>query len=995
MRRLFNTKTILSIIFVFLLAFSFIGCNSDETDEATQTTTTETTSETSGEVLSVGDIYQDLLQVYERINLILAENSSGEGVEEMSNVKLSDTSLPEGTSKYYREDILNKYLEVGNSYDFELYYGEVEHTGNFIEEILDFVEDNDGIILGECYYPNPANTGEFYKFVLTTDDYIMIQKNSEYENKYIKIGFSEDLLHYESINYSFDLSGDLSKVEDCVRFNYFEFTEDVSSFYINSLGTRGSYNYTSIPDNEQISLSYDSNIVEGFEVPGYILSYYNGDSQYEYIVTTTDEEVLSECYHVYNDNGYLYTYSDYDKSDDSIYINSNFIEATGWDYLIGSQHEVSDEIIQASGIFSENDTELYSGSIIAYLTDNYVTAQLRRNISINDLDEGELNLSNYGMYLDDEKAGLEYLHSIQITDLDDIKSDFNIKGMNLFNQDKSSELFNYLDEDIKEILTGEETDPIETTGDVSEFNEATSMFGTSLLEIGQITSSSIETTSIVNGSETITSVLYLNTNIDYNELYYYSGIYGNNFMPQHVILCPYDGKLVEFSTEALAIVRYTIYSPTVTETEFLNYLNEGGASGIENFVISVEKTDDYTFELVLDNSFYGTGVNMNEVFLQQGIGGFSESSTVATIVFAEDYSGYTIELDLTGLYLEEDSNITISVNTVTQVKAETFEKADPLDMAPSLVLPTLKEDIIFTFEVNESYNINYGFKKSYWIRMELEPGYYDLFKDNLYTVYDDQNNEIDINQYLIIEEAGTYYFELYDGNSGSTNFILQERPDRTAYEFDLTGQDGYIEIILEEGANDYYLNVPSASTDRLIKIALPDNENIEDPLFFSCEKFLNGATYGKDYWGDSMNIYFIIPANEELKITVGGYYFGEISFDYEYIDLPTDTGTMPSQDMIDLNDFPDVILTPEVNESRVNFTVTEAGEYRVNIDFYNFGGADVIVNLYYADGTILSGDCDHRYVDLEPGDYYYVFSLDEDREINTVVIIATIYFQDQ
>ncbi len=985
------------IFLVFIIGVFVAGCNSTSSTDTTIITTspttttmtqTEETTTINNVVYTIDDVRERLIECKERIEEIIFSEYP-EFAEEMGFVQ-SYSDLPDGVEKHTREELLSVRNASGLPDMFGGYSEFLFEVEMFVDEFIEILTDNDSIRIGVPYYPDLEESSMYYVFDMSNDNYVLVQIAFEYGNEFMKIGFTDGLLDLREVMYAYNLESDFIHIEDSVYYNYMSFTEDQECIYMNSIDNSVSITYTSIADQRYFSASFDSEFAEDIGESGYNLNAYDAENNVNYYLNVQDDFIVGETYTVYNEHGFLYNYSDYDISDDEIRLYIDFVEADGWDYILSSNFQNSDEIEAASGIFLDDDTQLYSGSVYCNVNEYYVSAQLRRTLSPEELTNDVLKLTDYGIYLDDDRASLAFLNSIKITDINDVKDDFIIEGLNIFAENKRLELYNFLDEDVKAVFTHVD-EPVETTGDVAEFNQSLAYFNAEFQNTLQISVKQTSVMTITYDGNSESSYTYSGYDCDYNDFYYREYFKEGHFGYDTTMLLPYEDKLIEFTSNS-HVTSYSTIADVVSEENFYNYIQQKLDLNSNDYtagMISVEKQDEFTYFIVLDKSFLSTTIDMNQVFEQQGISGLNDASMSAVITFASDYQSYSMEISITGLYLTDEPDFEIVVSNSITASCSNFTKVDPMNLANTLQLPDNQSDIIIDTPSDILVSFYTSDSGSSWVRMELNEGYYIARIGAEFNIYDTDGNLIENDYYLIIENAGTYYFELLTDYSQIVDFDVFKVPDRNLVEYVLNASQGHLTLVKETEDTDYTFTVPVGENDRLVRFDLPDIDLSGTIFGFWADEFLNGATWGKTYEGEAISIYFYIPAGESLDIAGSGPYIGTIEMDYEIFDVPIDTGSMPVYESETIDDLPDVILTPEIGEARLDFTVTEAGEYNFVFEFYNFGMAQVTCDLYSSDGILIMSDWGYRWSNLAVGDYYVIFHY-EDYEPNLVVIVSEI-----
>lgn len=959
------------------------GTTVETTVETTKSTETTTTEETITNKIIDQDIYDELLIYYNRMEKIINRDIDA------NQLSFRREYIVDRVYEYTREELLENYRTMEFEYNYSEYFDVLDEAFYFIQRIIKSIDNELGECIGQKYYPNPKDLKEFYQFSMDENNSLVI-KGHKYNSKYyVKLGFEEELLTYKFIQYYYDLNSDLTNLEDSLEYRYYEFKENVECMKVYSFTYQKMISYESLENEEAYSILYDGSIINGETTGEYNLHGVDVSNQVIYdLRISKDLEIIGENYGVFTDLGCLYNYSDYDVTDDEVSITTNFIEATGWDYLVTTKYTNDDGITKEAGIYKGDGASLYSGNIPCSNTDEYVITQLTRSISNSQVTDSELNLSNYGMYLDNEKATVSYLDSIKVENILDVKQDYIIKGINLFEENRSLSLYDYLDDDIKLVITGETNTTIETTGDIDALLTAISSFEATNLESNEVVYSTIKKI-IFKEQEYVNEITdYYSTLIDYDDMYYQVSNHGSNVKTESIILKSYHDNLVEFNSDGNTM-KCSIFAKDNLEYYFTEYVTSmvSKERDVLSSLINVEKIDDFNYHLVIDKSYFGQGINMNDLFFQQGYSGFNDAVFTGTLNFSEDFSEYKLILSLTGLNLLENPEVKVSREMTVTTSYNEFDFEDPLSMNIYVYLPTNKSDIVFDRVADISYKVFATEKQSNWLKFYLEAGHYNPYIGNDYTVYDALGNMVEVYDYLIIEEAGTYYIELNTDSSYTDSIHVTKIADREMVTICLDDFQENIDVTLEEGDIDYYILSSTYSNDVIIRFDFPQLEG-STRLTLHTDQFSNGGTWGKTFYGDAMSMYYYLPANETIRLKLSGDFLGTIQLNYEVIQSPQSQEDIPDQTLDSTYIIEDIILTPSASTARINFTVTESDYYKISYECYRFDFTDLVVDLYSENGDLISTDSGQKLLLLEPGEYYYIFHYREGIELNPIVIIA-------
>jgi hypothetical protein len=159
---------------------------------------------------------------------------------------------------------------------------------------------------------------------------------------------------------------------------------------------------------------------------------------------------LGEAYTIFDDKGFVFTYGDYDMSNDSIMIIWNLLLADGWDQI--AVPSSSGYGYKAQGLYLNDILLDINGSFQVVQNDTMAHVTLRQYLPREELSDASLNMSDLPLTWTLTYPTLAYIDSIRISDMETLISMSQIDGLDFFTEDIKQELYNYLDEDIKNII---------------------------------------------------------------------------------------------------------------------------------------------------------------------------------------------------------------------------------------------------------------------------------------------------------------------------------------------------------------------------------------------------------------------------------------------------------------------------------------------------------------------------------------------------------------
>lgn len=927
-------------------------------------------------------------------------------------LELSDENL----YTYTRDELFDVYSNHLHDVIEEDYHVQLIKTKAYVEYILELLEGNEDIPLGEVFYPDEEDLELTFKFIMNSEDYVVIETTGYFEMDnevraetelkqfyYIKIGMVDGLLEYYDIHYRYNIFAEDLTNENALEYRYFRFNEQVDATYVISQENLYSLRYTSIETGKQFEISYGSQIAEG-PVMGelsYVLNIYNPETRSRAYMDVVNGEITSSTYDVFDEHSLLYRYEDTDIFDEQIKLSTNIVSATGWDYVIVSDG-VDDESDAVTGIYLDGGIKLYSGRLGYTYTDTYAAIMVKQFLDKDDLTEEVMNLSSIGLTCTSEQLTLDSLHEVIIEDFDDIRDEFNIEGFNLETDNLQLELYNFLDQDIRDSIEGvNEPDNPDTTGDIEVFQAILDQFNEANVDKHQLTVRDTTTVNIYDGEDVVgTTSIVSDTSCDLED-YYYREIVTFLGSPEQMeyIVVEVDGKLVAFTIDP-PIADFEVIAQQATLDNYLELIefNLFDEHSTDDF-IAVEQVGDLEFRVTLSPNIFGDGINVTVLFEQQGILGIDEAEIIAVYTFDEDYSGYNLSLEVTGLSSDGEEDYDIIMSSSVTVNFTTITKINPFTRTQYFYLPQSKQDIIFTTPL-ESLNRYYLHDGSdSWIRYELDAGEYSVNVNGQFTsvehvILDEAGNVVPEEYRFTIEESGTYYIKVTTPYQQSIDVTVYSNPSPIGNDIVLDQESDTVLINRENELQEYTIIIPAQTEDNILEIEMlePDLSDSGGDIEFLDEENAYIMGVSCNYTNGVRFCYLNIPKETEISLRVMAYYIGQFGFHYRFISQAVLETSETEITITDINQLPNIILTTEHPEVKLNFTITEDGYYKLLDTIYNQNWVNVEYALYESLGNLITYFWNIQYTELSLGDYYVIINLDNPGDGITIVI-PTFYKQ--
>lgn len=995
-------KTVVIFVMLFLVA-SFIGCNSKEetTSQVTSQTDNITTAENlSNDQFSIGDFYNEFIIFKEHIDDIISEKHTEKTVLSNGDVTAPTVALlsSEDYETYTREEILTAH----NNTTFDLvqddYIEQLTTTEAFMSDVLDLLENQEDIHLFEPFHPE-GDTSKTYEFIMSESGYILIDALYDTVHLYLKMGLDNELLDYQEFHYYYSGSSPSPKEGLEMTFNYFKFLEDKEAVYVNSNADNASLRYTNIQDDEQFVVSKGNNLIEGpeYEETGYSINIYDRETNVRSYLQIVNNEIIGEAYDVFDDNGSVYLFDDYMHGDGVKSLQINIATATGWDYVVANRNG-NDENDELSGIFLNDGTKLFSGRFNCTYTENYGFVGVWINLDeTTEITDELFSLNQYGMDLEHPKANVAFLNEIKLENFDAVKEGLQIDNLNFFAENLSQELYNYVDQDIRDDIEGKNQEPIVTTGDVEAFLDIMEQFNQNVEETPNYHTDSAVTIRIYDNEQVISESTSTNTiDFDLNAKYYRNYTHAGSTNYSYVLDGTKD-QLIEFEIKEIS-ASYYILSDQATISSFMEAYEDVSGSTSANDMLDNVKTitqiDDSTFELDVTTSFLGEGgIDLSVLLEQQGIVGLSDQTIIITFAFNDDLTDYSVSYTLENLSFD-DYEVEISSHSLTEIKSVTIMSPQDLEYLVYYLPQSIDQTEFDLVGGNGYYAINRG---TSYLRTYLEPGQYTVNLNGLhydpdFIVLDKDSNTLEcIDQRFEATYEGYYYIKITSTSSQNLDVKIRYSPTPQIFEFDLDGENGTFEEHINVGGYDFYsINVPNATYDRLLAIhPYLFSEDSEEPILNLWAEIEEINFHdGCDFNSNKETCYLYLPANQIITFSLYGYYEGEFGFDYEYYEIPQgdfdNTHTW--------NDYTEPIMlwiTDDSPVAHVDFSITETGSYRLDSFYKDIGYSYQKARLCSSDGTQLTFDWDYA-ITLEPGDYYIEYYSDYSQTLLLFIVAEII-----
>jgi hypothetical protein len=973
-----------------LLTITITGCKKPVIDDQPDPKPTP--------LYTIEDFYDDLERYSERLDEIVSEGNIETKISNPTVSRLSDGIWDEYLTTITRDDILESHYNSNIDIVHDSYYENLLTTQSFVDTIKGIMNGED-IELNQDYFPSTIDDATF-KFFMIDDNYILIDALFDTNHRYLKMGMNDDLLDYQEFLYYFDLGDGSHNDETTMNFSYFKFLEDKEAIHTRYSRDSSMLSVINIEKNDTFTISKGLGIIEGpyYEEAGYVLNRFDSETNSTTFLQVMNDEIIGETYDIFDEHGSVYRYDDYDNSDGIIRVQINFATATGWDYVVASNAS-NEEIDAETGIFTNDGTKIYDEWFNYTYTPTYGFLGLWVELESKEQLTNEIfSLNQYGMNLNHPKASIEYFNQIDLDNFDQIKDTFQIDNLDFFSDEIRDELYLYVDQDIRNALEGKistPTDPIVTTGDILEFNTAFAQFNANMEELGYYITHGITNTSYLNEEEQVVASATMNEYLYYNvnELFfrYASDTSGATDNTYGYYIDGSTGPLLEFERDNPVFVEFDILEDTANTDNFNQAVNQFLGIGEANNAKSIKAIDEYTFEVTVDSQILGDGTyNVVAIFEQLGITGLEGQDILLTYTFNESFDSYDVSYTIDGLTLNEgeqsyDIVITSLSSTWIAINGMAYHPLE--NPSYKFYLPsTPMIDILVMEPSTRRVALTRG---TQYLTIQVPIGEYEVaiyedYSDTQITIYDKDMNEIPYDQRFESTYEGIYYVKIVSSTDQSANIYLRTNPTPQFIEFDFDSTDGeLINSVSLEGNTWYTINVPSAAHDRLLMMNPYFIGEVDDPtmhlMYMIEELYIDGFCDVNPNPEYQETCYFYLPANYDIELELNGYYVGDFGIDYSYIEVPQGTFNN-NHTWEDIYTPINVWLTEDSPEARVDFTITEAGEYSLETLYRDFGYSYQDAVLYQSDGTQVTYDWEFTET-LALGDYYILFQVDYNESI--------------
>lgn len=895
---------------------------------------------------------------------------------------------------YTRDELYALYASGSVDYVYGDYLENLFTARDFVTNVKNLIADDLDKEIGESFHPDPDNDDIVYRFLLSSEDYIVIDAAYGMEHTYVKIGMSNDLLEYYELHYSY--SGEFDPLNDSeIYYNYFTFIENNEAVYINCLdGGRYDLRYTSIADGRQFTIS-SGELEDEEQLLGYTANIYNPLTNSNAYLSVAGNEIISETYDVFSDYGQLYRYTDHSQMSEDIILTMNVIEATGWDHLM-IPTEPTGYPGELEGIYDSEGNALYTGRIRFSSGSNYAYAGIDVPVEHGTLSDDDFSLSAYGLHLAHPKATVAGFNAIQIHDFNGLKQAFMLDNLDFFAADIRGELYDYLDSDIKASIEGT-NDPDQ--GDVLTGDAAVDLLAalTAFYQSEQTSASLVQLESgemtyyLPDGSVARTEALGLVSMISSDDLYYRLNVMGSRGGTYTVT--EYNEQFYSFDHRNISTEYHRLYDDA-TPQNFEHFLRQN--SFIYNpldGVKSVESSGENTYQIELNmGSLPSLYAYFGETMKLYGI---ENAIVTMTITIGSNSTSYSYTIDIGNFYYESSYALEeASYHGEGTISKDDVTILEPIQEGDSYYLPKNKDEILFdaTYNVMNRYVAPEG---TSYLRIYLEPGNHKVYSRTSWNaatikIQDENGNVISEDSNFSTTEAGYYYVSVTVNRLQSIDINVEFRYVPVFSDTVLDIEGGTSEITTEQDIVNSLI-LPTLTNHTLLHIRMNKADmDIENDVIIDINidpSQANSSEMCALIEVDILDCYFDLEPDIEYTTYLQTDFVGVIVFDYEFIDLSEplqDTFTLTS-----LEDIPAVILADSQNHAQINFSITEEKTYNINLNLIGFDSFTYELQLFDSNGTVLDSDVWSFHGVLPVGDYYITYDIDFTHG-NTVIIETVI-----
>ncbi|AIO18624.1 hypothetical protein KQ51_00744 [Candidatus Izimaplasma bacterium HR1] len=974
-----KANKILLIVAMLIFILGLTACKKDNNDG------NDTPNDLDADK-TISEIYQDIEMYENRLN----DLTDNDLIESDSYVAPIGTRMSSTTIEYdiYTREQLNDRLQTYTPAQIESRYMENLFDAKvFVSRIKELIFDDLYQKFGVEFNPDPDNLDLTYTFLTGREGYLIIDANNGIENRFIKIGMSDDKLEYSELLYSQEDFNPSLMSETELSYNYFRFIEDKEAVYVNQYDSSHILSYTSIEEDMYFTIQSTNDLEFNGGEDGYHINYYDNEELLQVFITVVDNQVVSEVYDVMTENGLLYRYEDTDISDSSIKLATNFIEATGYDYVkVASSGYFEEE----EGVYKNGGTPVYVGFLNFTYNPLYAFASVKQNITKELLTDEHFDLNSLGMNLDHTRASLSYFNSIQINDIETVKQHFTVNGIDFFGSTLEEDLYNFLDIDIRASIEGTNIpsipdnpdDPI-NTDDGTFLVAAMDLFEDEFESYGLLRTEQVSTL----GTSEVLGKTYIDNDLHY--LYFYRYIMGGGPSKRYAVY-PYDNSIIELIGSNNVYEAETIFEDD-TDQNFKQLVTSDNniydpLTGID----TVTKVSDTEFDVTGDYRILGYENQFLFADNDRAYSNFLDSTVTATIKFTADYKTMTIEFDVAGIVRYSSSEEVPFSGTIANTLEE-FDHYYPMDneLARCNFSETI-EDIIFPTEV-DTFTVTSLSLETRYTKIYLEPGIYELDHningDSLtFELMNSDQQTVTYSEVFEIDNSGMYYIRVTNQSytSDGLRFVIKKLDVEPSSIITLDPNQTSVSIQLTEDTFSY-IKIPKEDSDKLLKLSLLDVGLSEEMGEYLGVGLMPHNPYSGGVDADSYpEAYLYIQANSYYLLRFYTNIAGTYTLYYQYEDVPTSESKITDININDLTEHPDIFLNQYQNEVKVHFTISQSSTYNMDVD-YQFYSVKYACELYTSDGVLVEDFRLRRTFAFEPGDYYLLYTIyNEDTEIMTL-----------
>jgi hypothetical protein len=329
------------------------------------------------------------------------------------------------------------------------------------------------------------------------------------------------------------------------------------------------------------------------------------------------------------------------------------------------------------------------------------------------------------------------------------------------------------------------------------------------------------------------------------------------------------------------------------------------------------------------------------------------------------------------------------------------EKISVFEEPYVLILPTTKEDIIFTSSNDVMPWHGLIANQEGWTRQYVEPGIYMMYVNTYstdvdYTIYDEEGNIITFDQRLQITEPTTFYVKLLSPEDAQVSVVFEplELNDIVIdHTHDLFGDtitgyhegNGDLNLYYLQGTSTVggYINIDVSSVDShvyredlhlLTTTVCPEDEP-------NCERYADFCTMTEE----ESCIAYILP-NTEYSFEIIGDDIGDYTFTYtfeESMEYPSELDLMYHMDDFETNH---LFYIKRNQEIYLKFDVLIFDQYYFRIDDFDPYIQRVVLEVYDENGNLLETNWQGLY-ELGRGSYYIKLTTNQNNTVFTLELL--------